>query len=391
MRHRRFGPIVPVVGALIVGAAVFVFVATAGRDDAGDSARANDAVSSTTSSTTSVPERTSPEPTPEPVSAETIAAEPLPEQPPASYRIAYDVVENGLARQETVTVRRPFESFVVSTRDGELLTGTATSRDDLWTYIGEQEAWLAVQPELHRAAFDQRPLRAMATMLALGLAEEAGTGTFGGRECRLFRTGAPLSDPGVTAPTDAESTEVCIDGNGLVLHERWEIGGQVVSERTATSVEVDLDLASELFEPRPVVEDPEPYQAILSGIAVPADEETLARLQTDIVPPEGYVLEGTVLRSGGGSESAGSGASEIVRFYSNGTDLLELAEVTVTAGAELDGGGAIPVEIDGPETWFFPDFRASAIRTRLSATSFAELRGTSPAMLVALLDTMTHR
>ncbi len=68
-----------------------------------------------------------------------------------------------------------------------------------------------------------------------------------------------------------------------------------------------------------------------------------------------------------------------------------MAEITTAGGADLDGGGAVPVEIDGPETWFFPDFRASAIRTRLSDSRFVELRGTTPAQLVSLLDTLTRR
>jgi len=322
--------------------------------------------------------------------ADVIAAEPLPETPPASYRITYDVVENGLPRTETLTVVRPFQSLVLATRNGDRISGTATSRERLWTYLDDRDGWLVIQPELHRAAFDQRPLAAMATMIALGLAEELEPSSFLDRDCRVFRTGQPLTDPGATAPTEGQTTEACIDADGLVLHERWEIGGEVVSERTASAVELDIEVEDAAFDPTPVIDDAPEFEALLSTIAVPADEETLARLQADITPPEGFTLEGTVLRAGS-PDRTGTEAAEIVRFYSDGTDLIEMAEVTAQGGADLGGGGAVPVEIDGPETWFVPDFRASAMRTRLSETSFVELRGTDPAQLVALLDTLVRR
>lgn len=382
----RIGPIGPVLAALVICGALVFYVTSSARD--GDS----DAAPSTTSTTTTPPETTTTttEAPPDPVPPETIAVEPFPETPPDSYRVVYDVVENGLERTETVTVRRPFESLVLSSRGDDVLTGTATSRRHLWNFLDERDGWLVIQPELHRAAFDHRPLAAMATMIALGLAEEDGTGSYLDRECRIFHTGGPLSDPGATSPSESQSTEVCIDDNGLVLHERWEIGGQVVSERTATDLELDIDVADEIFDPSPVIDDAEEFEAILTSIAVPADDETLAQLETDIVPPEGFALEGAVLRSGSPG-SGGSSVTEIVRFYTDGTDLLEVAEVSSPAGAELDGGGAFPVEIDGPETWFFPDFRASAVRTRLSDTTFVEIRGTDPAQLIGLLDTLTRR
>ena len=145
-----------------------------------------------------------------------------PRTAPASYRIIYDVVENALARIETITVRRPYESLVVSTRDGAIISGTATSRTSLWTYLADREGWLSIQPELHRAAFDQRPLAAMATMVALGRAEERGTASSSVGPARSSSPAIRSRTPGAIAPTDEESTEVCIDDTGLVLHERWQ-------------------------------------------------------------------------------------------------------------------------------------------------------------------------
>lgn len=369
--------------ATAVTAVIVVVVLASGSDD-----DRTPLAATTTSTPSTTEETTSTTSTPESVPPSAIAVEPFAESSPVSYRITYEIVENELARTETVTVRRPYESLVRSERDGETVSGTATSRARLWTYLTDREGWLVLQPELHRAAFDQRPLTAMAMAISLGRAEEAGTDTYLGRSCRVFVTGQPLGSSGITAPSDAESTELCIDDEGLVLHERWQIEGSTVVERTATSVETGIEVDTAAFDPTPVVEDAEEFEAVLSTIAVPADEETLALLQTDIVPPDGFVLDGTVLRAGAPDRG---GATEIVRFYSNGSELIEVAEIIAPAGAQLDGGGAVQVEIDGPETWFFPDFRASAVRSRLSETNFVEIRGTDPAQLIGLLDTLTRR
>ena len=88
---------------------------------------------------------------------------------PLAYRITYEVVENGLPRVEEWTVRRPYESLVLSRRDDTLLSGTSTSRALLQTYLSDRDGWLPVQPELHRAAFDQHPAAALTAMEVLGL------------------------------------------------------------------------------------------------------------------------------------------------------------------------------------------------------------------------------
>lgn len=359
-------------------------VARTGDDGSGPAPTATSAptTGSTTTSTT--------QPVPVPVDLAALTVEPLPEDRPASYRIVYDIVENALERRETWAVRRPYESLIVSDRDDVLVSGSATSATQLYTYLLDRNAWFAIQPQLHRAAYDQHPLTAMATMIALGFAEVAGEAEYAGTPCSVFVTGAPLTSGSVAPPGD-ERTEVCIDGRGLVLHERWEIGGSLVSERTATSVEVDPDLDPAGFDPMPQIGDVAELDVLLSTVAVAADEETIARLRTDVVLPDAYTLDGTVFRTSA-SNAGTTGASETVRFYSDGADLIEVAEVTVGGPAELDGGGAVLVEVDGfEETWFDPDFRVSAIRTRMTDTSFVEIRGADPRQLVEILRSLTLR
>lgn len=384
-RQRNINPIIPLgVGAvLIIG--LFIGVASLGGDD-GPTA---------SSVTTTAPTTTAPPP--DPIDLADLDVTPFAEQPLSRYVVTYDVVENDLARTERLVVARPYESLNVAERDGALISGTATSRAQLWTYLADRSGWLAIQSELHRAAFDQHPLLAMNAMMQLGLATEGEPDTVLGRPCRTFTVGQPLNGGAAKAPSDAESVEACLDATGLVLREVWSLEGSVVSERVATSVEEDPAIDPAGFDPTPVTEGGAEYEALLATTAEPADAATIAALQVDVVAPASYQLESTVVRTGGAA--AGTGVVEVVRFYSDGLNLVEVAEVTVGSGdADLSIGNAIPVTVpdggplgDDAEVWFAPEFRASALRVRLSEGSYFEIRGVDPALLVEVFNSISLR
>lgn len=378
----------PVLIVLGLCAGLLAAVAFVAGDDGDESAATTTTTSSSTTSPTTTTTTTTP---PQPIPLAVLRAEPFPEDVPASYRITYDLVENSLAREEVWAVERPYSSLITSTRDGEQVSGSATSPTALYTYLSDRDAWLDIQPERHRAVFDIRPLTPLAAMIELGLVVEVGEDEYTGRPCRRFETGAPLSTSVVTAPSDDERTTFCLDAAGLVLHERWTSGGAVLIERTAREVEIDPVLDGAQFDPTPLLDDVPELDALLSTVAVAADDETLAGLRTDFVLPDGYTFDGAVFRSGT-SESVSPGASEVVRFYSRGPDLIEIAELRVDGDADLSGGGARPVEVEGfDEVWFDPDFRASMLRARVSDSRFVELRGAEPRRLLDILTTVTVR
>lgn len=385
-RPPRIHPLVPAVIAVVVAGMLVLIVARAGGG--GDEATSTSTTVTTTSTTAPTTTTTTTAPDPVPV-AELLAAPPAVDAP-AAYRITYEVVENGLPRTEEWTVRRPYESLVLSTRDGAVLTGTATSRARLQHFVSDEQGWLPIQPELHRAAFDQHAAAAIGAMEALGLVERQGEDEHLGRRCTVYRTGQPSSAGAPTAPSDDERTDICIDDAGLVLHERWEIGGSVVVERTVTALEMDPAIDGATFEPGPAAEGADALARIFTTIAVPADEETMARLSTSVPVPEGYVDDGAVFRaSGAGPSGSTPGAAEIVRFYSSGPALLEVAEVFIDGDAELDGGAAVPVEVEGwDEVWFEPGFRSSALRARLGTASYVELRHHDVAFLFDVLGSL---
>ncbi len=384
-RQPHVHPLLPALLALIVvGVVVLVIAGTTGDDD-GD---ATAPVSSTTTTTTAPPETTTTTTTtlPDPVPPGDVVVAGLDVAEPTTYRIDYEVVENGLARDELWTVQRPYRSLIESRRDGELLSGTATSPAALYTYLSDREGWLDIQPELHRAAFDSRVAGAIGALEQLGLVERSGEREVAGRVCTEYVTGQPLSAGEVTAPSAGESTMVCIDGAGLVLWEAWQIDGNTISERTARAVEIEPDVDPAAFDPGPRIEDADAFNAALQIIAVPADETTLDQLRTEYTVPEGYTEDGAVFR---GVVGSGGSGQEIVRFFSSGPDLLEVAEHSVDGPAELGRGAAVRVDVEGwDEVWIEPGFRNSTLRARLTSSSYVELRHHDLALLLTVFESL---
>lgn len=384
-RGTRIHPLAPALLAVVV---VGVLVTVVARSTADDRPVAAPATTVPPTTTTEAPPTTTTAPA-APVSVEDLVAAGPAIDPPQAYRISYDVVENGLARTEEWTVRRPYESLVTSTRGGDLISGSATSLRRLQTYLPDRAGWLPIQPELHRAAYDQHPGAGVASMGALGLVEVRGEEEHLGRSCTVYRTGQPPTAGTVTPPSDGEHTDVCIDAAGLVLRERWEIGGAVVAERTATALELEPEVDTASFDPGPEVEGAEELSRVFSTIAVEADAETLERLETVVPVPAGYVDDGAVFRAADGGGGSNPGSAEIVRFYSSGLSLLEVAEVFVDGDADLTTSGAVPVDIDGyGEVWFVPGFRTSALRARTADSSYVELRHHDVAFLFEVLRSL---
>lgn len=389
-RQPRIHPLVPALVAVVVTGALILVVANLGDDEPAAAPPDTTTSASTTITFPDIPTTTTTLPPPVPLGPLLTPAPSV--DAPVAYRLTYDIVENGLPRVEEWMVDRPYESLVVSTRDGVLLSGTSTSRARLQTFLSREDGWLPIQPQLHRAAFDQRPAAALAAMEVLGLVERRGEDEHLGRSCTVYRTGQPPSAGAPTAPTEGEFTDVCIDAAGIVLHERWEIGGTTVVEKTATALELGAEIDPAVFEPGPVVEDAEALSAAFATIAVEADEETLDRLETEVPLPPGYVDDGAVFRAADGGGRSGAGSAEIVRFYSSGPDLLEVAEVFVDGPAGLGEDAAVLVEVEGwDEVWFEPGFRTSFLRARLGDSSYVELRHQDVPFLFEVLGSLTRR
>lgn len=380
----RIPPLVPALVAVVVTGLLVALVARSGGDDAEDAGGAAPTTTAAPDPTTTLPPAPSTTALPEAVPIDPFLDALVAADEPTAYTVTYDVVENGLARTEEWLVRRPYESLVTSSRDGVLLSGTATSRTALRTFLSDRGGWLPLQPELHRAAFDLRIASSLGPLSVLGRVEQVGEASYLDRPCLVFRTGQPPSAGAPTAPSDAERAEVCVDSTGIVLHERWEIDGATVIERTATALALDPRIDAAVFDPAEI-EDAEELGRAFGTIAVPADAETLAALRVEVPVPAGYAEDGAVFRASADSQG-GIASAETVRFLSSGPDLLEVAELATDPGVGIGAEHGVRVAVEGwDEVWLVPDFRVSALRARTGEDSYLELRHHDVGFLVEVL------
>lgn len=162
--------------------------------------------------------------------------------PRRSYTVEYDRESlAGNERQtthETLRVSRPFRSRVdATTADG---VRAFTRRSALGKYENESSTndrgVLVTPPAL--AAGDLRPEIALPAAVAAGLVELAGRRRVLGRECQVYRAGAPLSSGEIVAyrAGATEWTESCLDRDGLLLEELWWLDGLPVERLIAREV-----------------------------------------------------------------------------------------------------------------------------------------------------------
>lgn len=327
---------------------------------------------------------TTPGPPPEPVPAAALRAgdAPLPDAVPVSYRIEFELVENGRVSTELVTVRRPYEALSEISVDGMLTGGSATTLDALWTHVADQGGWVPVQGARHRAVADARPEAMVDVAVALGLAEVVGESTVAGRPCRGVVTAQPVAIGTMLAPSEDEVTELCVDDVGLVLSERWVRSGEVVRERTAQTVTIAPAVDETTFAPEPVAELTPELEAVLANAApsAPSTEEELDGVGATVGVPDGYQLDAAVTRSDAASTA-------IVRYYSAGPDLLEVVEWLTTDDIDFAAGGFRPVTGAARSgIWFAPSLRAPAVRVGVDDRTFLEFSGTDPAMLLEMAE-----
>lgn len=144
-------------------------------------------------------------------------------------------------------VRRPFDGRILSSPsrvvdpDDVAASGTMSAGPRVLSLSDGTRA--LVQQRVPGAAIgDQVLASVLAEAVRLGVAEDdRDEDVVLGRRCRLFA----VKEPGariVAPPTATSRTTVCVDDDGLVLRERWELRKRLVLERTAIELEEDPTL-----------------------------------------------------------------------------------------------------------------------------------------------------
>ena len=293
-----------------------------------------------------------------------------------SFRILYEVVEfENEPRTEEHSVLRPYHGKVISERDGAFLTGSLSNEDGAFTYVtGTQQGWQLIDEGRKTSFGDMYADVALAWALDKGMAEERGTETVIGRECTVFRTGAPIGAP-VTAATDDEHADLCVDEAGLILREDWHIDGKEVRRMEAVEVDLDADLDPSDFEPDVRLPDL-PTEA--SGVTRVRKMTAVDRRELDVEvrSPEGYSFEEAFVRER--SADQGSFLSYVERFQ-DGHVLLDVEHGAHGPGYEPQGE---VVDIGGgAKGWLSIGYTSSAITILTIGSEYLRIVGPDLAAL----------
>lgn len=177
---------------------------------------------------------------------------------PAAYRAIYraESYEGGTTTVSTeeVAVRRPFDGRV-DIREGEPPGGTARfeGRSTFGVYANYTDAG-AVQAASDAPTVALGDVRLTTSLdeltrqklFVLGDRRRARLDT-GTHECQTYRTGSPIQSLKITAPTETDYVDVCLDSTGLIVEELVVAGGEPTQRLNATSIETDPTLDPGLF------------------------------------------------------------------------------------------------------------------------------------------------
>jgi hypothetical protein len=208
-----------------------------------------------------------------------------PDAPPLAYRITYRVeVPRTPATEERLTVLRPFGKRVDEGENREELTfgRRASRRAGNVTVFADPPTPTDVRLDVVVADAER-----------LGVMERRERRRVLGRTCQVFRFGVSTTAAGFVPPTPAgDSTDVCVDGEGLVLERLETTEGRVFRRRVAIAIDVDGPVGDQDVTTLPL----EPTQAAVNGggsvRAVSSDSEPEGRFFLLDTPPAGYELRG---------------------------------------------------------------------------------------------------
>lgn len=171
-----------------------------------------------------------------------------------SYRVVYDVEEfDTPGRIEERIVERPYHSKVLSRRGSTVLGGSITNSEGRWVLLPDGESWQLRGAGRQRPPDDLRPIDALETAAEDGRAVGRGSDVVLGRRCTVVRVGG-LPGSAIDKPTAEDFTDLCIDRTGVVLRERWVVGGQQARLMVATSFMPDARIDPGEFEALPEAE-----------------------------------------------------------------------------------------------------------------------------------------
>jgi hypothetical protein len=151
----------------------------------------------------------------------------------------------------------------------------------------------------------------------------------GTRECQTYRTGSPIQSLKVTAPTETDYVDVCLDSIGLIVEELAVAGGAPTQRLIATSIDTDpaLDAGQFAIDAQPV--GPDQGGAIVTEV----DKATAPApgYWAPTATPAGYTHQGRYK-----IEGDGTGWADI---YVRGVELITIRQGPPAAEPDLSEAG----------------------------------------------------
>lgn len=205
-----------------------------------------------------------------------------------AYTVDYELTsyssdpQNPVKGTEQIRVSRPFGSQLTFADD----TGTASVYASVLGKRGVTDEGtttvtaLPAQPALYDWRFDAT----LDDLVASGKFELKERREVAGRQCQVYRTGSPVEANTVTAATETDYADMCIDASGLVLEEVVYLSGGPYQHVIATAVSEDAvdDIAV----------DGEPTDPTTSFTDIGTDAAPADGYWTLSTVPEGYELVG---------------------------------------------------------------------------------------------------
>ena len=256
---------------------------------------------------------------------------------PAAYHAVYraEVYKESAVTVSTeeVLVRRPFDGRV-AIREGEPpgSAGQFEGRSTFGVYANYTEA---AAPQVAGdaptvALGDIRVAASLDDLVAEGLFVPGDRRRALGQECQTYRTGSPLQSLKITAPTDTDYVDVCLDNAGLILEEVAVVGDKLSQRLTAVSFEVEppMDPAAFTIEGQRVGAD----QGSAEVTEVDRSVAPSAGYWSLDAPPAGFTHRGRYLVAGQQSSH--------VDVYVRGVDLVTIRQGAPAAEPDLSEFGS---------------------------------------------------
>jgi hypothetical protein len=323
---------------------------------------------------------------------------------PLTYEITYGVERYDKDRiqesVETVTVRRPFDSRIVTKIDGKEVGRRVSRYGALVLNTGQGPKSLAAPPA--PASGDLHLATSLPEAVTRGWAELREQRVVAGQRCQVYRVGSTVA-AGELVPNGnkkGEWSDVCVDRKGLLLEEVWTKDDHALQRRVATKRRLDLRVTDADFEMKGetaltidegngFVKDVDPQSAW---------EGTVYRLPE---APEGFTYRGRVVvqppklspfRSPLDDEGPKAEQVSLVDSWSRGPDVLVFSQTIAAAITAIPNQAKTARPLDlGPfgNAATVLDLRSNEVRIELPEDRFIRIAGSLPTkQLVEIARTM---